>query len=281
MSGTRQSGIALVIVLWGVTLLALLAAGFAQSTGLAARRMAHVVDSALARAQLDEALAAAVVGLTQPDPARRWRGDGSLHQQSISAAAAEISVIAESGRIDLNRSPPTLLQALWRQVAGDDAVADQLTKGLAARTDPPRGRPVLAVAELGSLAGMTAPVYRRLAHAATVHNPSGVLDWRIAGKSSLAAILSPSQIVTLLAMRRQRDYLPDPATALALTQAGASLEASPVQTAIRAEMVTVRLKVTLAGGAAASAEILLQLLPEGTQPFRILEWRAPAWSTES
>lgn len=265
-----QRGIALVIVLWGVTLLALLAAGFAQATGLSARRMLHAVEAAQARARLDEAVAIAVIALRQPE--RPWRGDGSLHSVNLPGAHAEIRVFSENGRIDLNHAEPVLLQSLFRQAAGNEETGDRLTAALAARNDV---RPMLAVAELANLPGIDIPLYRRLAPAVTVHNPSGRLDWRNAGKAALSAIpgLNATQVATLMAMRGQSQYTPEPAMAELLIRAGATDNAG---SGGGASMVSLQITLILTGGASASAETVLQLQPAGAAAFRIVEWRSPA-----
>ena len=81
-SRRNEKGIALVIVLWGVTLLSLLAASFAQSSALAARRTLHAIEAAQARSRLDEALAVAVIALLRSEP-RPWRADGQAHAVAL------------------------------------------------------------------------------------------------------------------------------------------------------------------------------------------------------
>lgn len=273
-----ERGVALVIVLWGVTLLSLLAASFAQSTGLAARRMLHVVEAAKARSRLDELLALSVIALTQPEPTQRWRTDGKRHAVPLPGGQGDVRVIAESGRIDLNHAPPILLQSLFRRLSADASAGDHLAAWLAARTPEKGGRPLLSVAELAGFPGMSAALYDRLAPAVTVHNSGGKLNWRFAGKTALAAIpgISDSQIAALLAGRGQSQYTPDGALADLLTKAGASDDQADDLAGGGAKMVTLTMRVTLAGHATASAEALLQLPAAPGQNFRLLEWRAPA-----
>jgi general secretion pathway protein K len=266
-----ERGVALIIVLWGVTLLSLLAVSLAQGSGLAARRALHTVEAAQARARLDEAVAASVLALARTE--RPWRADGAPHMLTLPGATAEVSPFAEAGRIDLNAAPPALLQSLFRRAAGADA-GDRLAAALAARV---AARPLLAVAELGGLPGMSAPLYHRLAGAATVRNPSGKIAWRLADKSVLAALpgIDEAQAATLVAMRGQSQYAPEPALAELLTRAGAVADPDPASSG-GTMMVSLRISLTLAGGGRASADALLQLLPSGPAAYRILEWRSPA-----
>ena len=257
----NQRGIALVIVLWGVTLLALLAASFAQNTGMAARRQLNAVEAAQARARIDEALAAATLRMAV------WRLDGTPYPLTLSGAKATVRVFAEAGRLDLNHAPPPMLQSLFRNVAGDPEEGDRLVAALAARINV---RPMLAVEEMAGLPGVTPALYRRLAQSVTTHNASGGFDWRTAGEDVLQAIpgIAESQVASLLAMRGQSQYNPDPALNDLLTRAGASLATTDPLGG--AKSVTVQITLTLAQGASASAETLLLLTQNG---YRVLQWR--------
>jgi general secretion pathway protein K len=277
MSGAvRQQGIALIIVLWGVTLLSLLAAGLAQSSGLAARRLLHGVEAAQARARLNEALAASILALSQPDPKLRWRTDGQRHRLTLPGAVAWVSASAERGRIDLNHAAPPLLQGLFRWAAGDAAAGDRLAAALLAQGADQGGRALLSVVELAALPGMTPGVFDQLSQAATVHNPGGGLSWRLAGAPALAAIpgLAPAQRATLLAMRGQSQYTPDPALAALLAKAGVDDGGEVATPSPGAAIITLQIVVTVENGATASAETVLQLTTDA--PGQILEWRSPS-----
>lgn len=259
-----QRGIALVIVLWGVTLLSLLAASLAASSGMAARQSLNMVEAAQARARLDEALAAAVVALERPR--HRWIADGRTRHLSLEGAEADIRVTAEGGRADLNHAAPDLLQSLFRRAGGDDKLARLLAERVAQR-------PLVAVAELAELPGMTLPLYRRLAPLTTVRNPDGKIDWRLADPALLAAIpgLSAGQAATLMARRGESGYSPEPAVMEIMQHVGVG--SSSDQGA--AKPVSLHISLTLAGGGKASADIVARLTPDAAA-FHILEWRSPS-----
>ena len=257
------------MVLWGVTLLALLAGSMAATGGMAAKRSLNMVEADQARARLDEALAAAVLALERPQ--KPWRADGKSRRLALDGATAEIRIVDEAGRADLNRAPPALLQSLLRRIAGEEGKGDWLANLLAARAAQ---RPLVTVAELAGLPEMTAALYQRLAFLVTVHNPSGKIDWRTADPSLLAAVpgLSEGQVATLVAGRSESDYSPDQATAEAMTRAGVLADPSSVGD-IR--VMTFSISLSLDGGGRASAEALVRLRNEG-DPVEILEWRSPA-----
>lgn len=267
----RQKGIALVIVLWGVTLLSLLAATLAASSGMASRRSLNMVETAQARARLDEALAAVMLALERPE--RAWRPDGRLRRLTLDGAAADIRVISESGRADLNHAAPELLQSLFRRAAGDQDLGDLLSGRLAERITQ---RPFFTVVELAGLPGMTDILYRRLVPLLTVHNPEGKIDWRLADPDLLAAIpgLHADQLATLVARRKESGYSPDPLVAETMNHAGIVSSSDQGMTG-GSKLVSVYISLSLTGGGRASADILVRLSAKN-DPFQILEWRSPA-----
>ena len=73
----REEGFALLLVIWITALMALLAAGIAGDTQSEARIAQSRLSLARLRVAADAGIDLAALGLTDPDPARRWRADGS------------------------------------------------------------------------------------------------------------------------------------------------------------------------------------------------------------
>jgi general secretion pathway protein K len=278
----NQRGIALIIVLWGVTLLALLAAGLASTSGLAVRRMGHAIEAAEAHAALEKAAAAAELALTDADAAKAWRPDGTRHRLSFDFGEADVIASSEAGKIDLNHSPPVLLKGLFDQAASSDEEGARLFSAFSALTMPGMGgRVLLAVSELAALPGITAPVYRRLAAATTVHNETGRFDWRLANDATLSAIpgITDQARAALLAGKGRKDYTPDLATAQAFAAAGVT-EGSDSLAQGTPLFVTLEISVRLPSAAAASGEVLVRLAPREQRPVVVLEWHEPQWQEE-
>ena len=282
MSRRGEQGIAMIIVLWGVTLLALLAAGLAGTSGLAARRMSHAIESAEAHAALQKAAAAAELALADGDPAKAWVPDGTRHLLTFDSFTAEVAASSEAGKIDLNHAPPPLLKALFQQAEPSEEEADRLFAAFSAWTMPGMGgRALLAVTELAALPGITALVYRKLAGASTVHNPTGRLDWRLANEATLSAIpgITEQARATLLARKGRKDYTPDPATAQAFAAAGITEGAASPDPGTPL-FVTLEISVRLPSAATASGEALVRLAPREQRPVILLEWHEPQWQEE-
>jgi len=283
MRGNSQRGIALVMVLWGVTLLALLAAGLAGTSGLAARRMGHAIEAAEAHAALETAAAAAELALADTDPGKSWRADGTRHHVALDVGEAEIAASSEAGKIDLNHAPPPLLRGLFDRAAASPAEADRLFAAFSAWTTPGSGgRALLAVSELAALPGIGVETYRRLIRSSTVHNESGRLAWRLADVETLSAIpgVTDQARAGLLAAKGRKDYTPDVETAQAFAAAGVT-EDSAGPDAAAPLYVTLEIAVHLPTHAAASAEALVRLAPREQHPVTILEWHEPRWQEEN
>jgi len=295
-----EQGLALVLVLWGIAILGILAAGFAVGSGSEARRMANVIAAAEARALLDSGLSMAVVCLADPQPASRWRADGTAYQRYADgapfpgdggqagvrdgeAARLRIRIFADSGRLDVNTTSVLLISNLIKGAADDTIDADSMTAAIvkwrAPVTDlstPRPGRPFLSVVELAGLPGMTTAFYGRIADSLTVHNQRGKPDWRTAGRRVLHALpgLAPADSDAILRNRRQSLFLPAADLAKRLDAAGASTE--PVTTPFNGQIFTIRIEAVIPHRAGASAEAVVRLLPTGPLPYRTLEWREPA-----
>jgi len=282
MTRTGERGIALVVVLWGVTLLALLAGGLASTSGLAVRRMTHAIESAEAHAALETAAAAAELALSDPDPAKVWLPDGTPRRLALDFGEAEITASSEAGKIDLNHSPPVLLRALFEQSTASSAEAERLIAAFSAWTMPGMGgRALLAVSELSALPGISSRTYHRLLGACTVHNESGRLAWRLADADTLSLIpgLTSQARTALLAAKGRKDYTPDLATAQAFAAAGVTEEGASPDPA-RPLYVTLEIAVRLPSHAIASAEAIVRLAPRESRPVTILEWHEPQWRKE-
>lgn len=95
-------GIAFVLVLWVIAMLAILLGSFsliARTENLQAR---HMFDTTQARYAAEAGLNLAVYELRKADPLERWVGDGRPYTFGYGDAEIEVKITDESGKIDLN-----------------------------------------------------------------------------------------------------------------------------------------------------------------------------------
>jgi general secretion pathway protein K len=207
----RQSGIALVLVLWVITLLSVIAGNFAFSMRGEAQIARNLLATAQAQALADAGVQRAWFELMKPTTdLKRWQGDGMLHEFMVDGTLLRISILDESGKIDLNTASDSLLQGLFKSmglgedgsVALLDAIldwrdADKLKRLHGAEEDEyrsvgksygPSNAPFETVEELARVLGMDAELYRKLAPALTVYSKQPGVNTAVASSEVFLAI---------------------------------------------------------------------------------------------
>ncbi len=184
-------GIALVVVLWMLTLLAVIAASFTTTTRTETRLARNLVENAKAEALADAAVHRAIIGLLDGDPDARWAADGTLYEFAMDDGTAWITIQDETGKIDLNAGSQNLMVALLDAAEVPLAEADSLSDAIIDYRDSddqrrPSGaedddyrdaglpwgakdRPFEAVEELRRVLGMTPALYDRISPYLTVY----------------------------------------------------------------------------------------------------------------
>ena len=183
-------GLALVTVLWVLTLLALIAASFSNSSRTEIKLAFNQVEGARAEALADAGLHVAILGLLTNDPDRRWRVDGTVYGWRFGEGEIRVNVWDEGGKIDLNVAPDGLLKALFVELGLGPAGAAELVDKIVDFRDPndlrqlngaedrdyesaglPYGAkdaPFETVEELRQVLGMTPDLFEAAAPALTV-----------------------------------------------------------------------------------------------------------------
>jgi general secretion pathway protein K len=132
-----EGGFALLVVLWSLSLLALIGT-HVTATGRAEAQLAANLRGAAAEAAADGALHRAVFHLLDPPP-RRWLPDGVPREIALpGGGVAVVRVETEAGKINPNLAPAGLLQALLVGAGAEPRAAASLA---AAIDRPPLGGP--------------------------------------------------------------------------------------------------------------------------------------------
>jgi general secretion pathway protein K len=202
----RERGLALVSVLWALSILSLIATSM-MSTGTLSAAMER---NALKRAQADRlaesAIALGILGLLDPRAERRWRVDGVAQDVSLQGIAIKIAIQDEFGLIDLNQAGADLFRGLFRSAGLSEREADQLGQRVidwrtagAGRERPtdyrnagfpyvPRGAQFQSVDELKLVLGVTPELFARTKPALTVYSQQPDADQRVAPREALLAL---------------------------------------------------------------------------------------------
>lgn len=194
----RQRGVALLVVMWACTLLAILIGGYAMQARTEAISARYQLAQAQARAAAEAGVMRAIYemqarrrGLSPPMYASGvvWIGDGRPYAFQFDQAKIEVSVTDEDGKVDLNRADPLILQGLFVAAGTDASTAKVLSSNIVewrSQQSPaelaaarqryaglgldygPRNGPFSSIEELQAVPGMTTAMYDKVASAITL-----------------------------------------------------------------------------------------------------------------
>jgi len=225
-SRTRERGMALLVVLWGVTAAALLVSAF----NVVARSGVTFISSEIAlteaEALADAGLEIAAAHLIDDDKARRWRADGKPRRLVLADAELIIAIDDPNGLIDVNKAGREVLLGLLSRAVDEPEDAEAILESILRMrgqggaegtatgrvadpsTEPSRTTPVdpatpaepattksvapklriLDVTELRRMDGMPLALYRKIAAYLTVYSRDGRINPFNAPRAVLAAL---------------------------------------------------------------------------------------------
>jgi len=280
-----QGGIALMLVLWVLTLLTVMALALTTTQRTETALAETAIHAARFRASADAAIAYSVLRLTQPvveegDAETAWRPDGRFHLWRFAGASLRIRIRDEAALVDLNQASDGLLANLLRLLGLAPEAADALAAAMLDWRDEddlalfggaedadyrnagyPLGaadQPFRSIEELGLVFGMTPEIYRRLAPELSLDSGQPEPRQTFASPLVLAALqgLSLEQAEEQVAAREQ----------------GLFEQAQPVAAFERGGPLY-RIEVSLLeqGRPSASMEALVEVLND--QPPYLVRWR--------
>lgn len=118
-SKNRQQGVALVIVIWILSLLTLMAGSFAMSMRRESSVSMAIIGSAKAMAMAESGVMLAEFNLSQLDPELRWEANGSIYELERPNGVVRVRIFSESGKVDINASSETQISALLSAATND------------------------------------------------------------------------------------------------------------------------------------------------------------------
>jgi general secretion pathway protein K len=266
-----RRGVVLLTVLWSISLLSALA----MAASVTFRGFAGVMVVDRNRVQSDALLTA---GLEASAGMMATMGDAPLRELEMTLALSTGSVRAhlddEGGRIDVGRAPHEVLTALLRSVGAPPAAADGIARGvveLRGRGKAPDSgtrsgteQPVGDFAQLAQVPGMRPEWLAAIAPLTTVYG-SETVNPLTAPRGVIAALpgVDRARLEAFLAERRG---FPADADRLAriLGPAQRYLAAKPQQVA------AIDLTARLADGYVATARAVIVVLPQDSEPYRVL-----------
>ena len=209
---------ALVLVLWVISLLTIMAGSFALSMRREASITAGIKNNAQAMAVAESGIAIAELMLLNPDQNQRWRADGSIYEIISNDAKVRVRLLSEAGKVDLNKADQVLLEALMSSVP---SVAEQKSTLVAAILDwrdaddlvhtdgaekneykaaglsyQPRNKPFQTLEELQLVLGINETLFLQLEPLITIYSGQPTVSVAQAAKEVLQLI--PSLDISLI-----------------------------------------------------------------------------------
>jgi general secretion pathway protein K len=228
---TAERGIALTVVLWAITLLAVIAVSFAYTVRIESALAANLVGRAKARALAEAGIAYAVFDLLRPLQLRHFTPDGTPYPWEIGAGVVTISVRDVSGLIDLNTASRDLLGGLLAAAGVVEEERNPLLDAIEDWRDPddvpllqgaedkdyiaaglPYGAkdgPFEDVTELQQVLGVSLELYRRIEKSLTIFSGQTGIDPTMASREVLLAVpgIDPRLIEAYVEERRERQVM--------------------------------------------------------------------------
>ncbi|MCQ8105037.1 general secretion pathway protein GspK [Methylomonas sp. SURF-2] len=196
----RQRGLALVIVIWILTLLTLMAGSFAIGMRRESSISHAITANASASAMAESGIRLAEFNLLSDDPEQRWRGNGAIYQVIRPDSRMRIRIFSEAGKVDINTSNDAQLEAVLKSVLPDDwqrqhllnaildwrdADDDTRTQGaekrqykLAGLSYGPGNGPFQSLEELQLVLGMNEAIFEAIRPYITVYSSAAEVDPR-------------------------------------------------------------------------------------------------------
>ncbi len=228
----RNRGAALIVVLWIVTLLALMAASFS----LGVRREATLGEALIREVEMEAAIRAAVAyafyRLHLPDPTERWYPYGRSYPFRFDGVELTLTISDESGKLNLNRlRTPEPLRAILEAAGLDGDRARSLADAILDWVDPddlrrpfgaerrdyeeaglpygPANAPFRSLDEVAMVLGMTPHLFQRLLPWVTVYGLGATLNPWAAPESLLRRLPGVDPRTLDLFLQQRRSWQPE------------------------------------------------------------------------
>lgn len=292
----RQSGVALVIVLWMLSLLIILAMGYSRMVRVETGLTANMVHFSQAKAIAEAGIWQSISELLKPRIEQQWKTDGSAYSFEFKQGVINLNIINETGKVDLNTARSELLHGLinsielpeensldllqsildWRDK--DDLVRNhgaedndyrQLDYNYGAKDGP-----FNTLSELQLVMGMTTDIYNKLLPALTIYSHQPGINPDSVPRAALLAIpgITEAQIDDYI---QSRSDIFDRQTPAPLTGIDSKYLSSS-----NGQVFTISSEGVI-GDTHARLDVVVLMKRNVNKPYAILSWQESSGSRET
>ncbi len=286
------SGVALVIVIWVLSLLTLMAGSFALTMRRETAVTISMYDHALIQTLAQSGVSMAQKMLLLTDKSKQWHDDGSLYQFSLQNAVIRVKILSEAGKFSLNKVDSVTLGQIMAQTELDQTAQQALVSAILDWRDAddlvringaekneykaaglpygPANQPFRSMQELQQVVGMTPKVYRQLKKLFSLYNIQSKVNLAVADKAVLTIVtgLDAKTIDDYLRQRAEnhRQGLPLPPLA------GNSVNNSARSGSLASNTFQVIVQVKTDQGLEGGISVIMQKNQSPEEPFQLLDW---------
>ena len=287
---SRQSGVALVLVLWVLLLLTIITGSFSLMARTDRIEAHSLLSGTQARLSAEAALNIAVLSLRDPNNETRMLADGRSYSQYFDGVLLEVSAIDERGKVDINSTDELTMINMFvgngLELEQAEALAaavmdwrdtDELERVNGAEDDAydaaglqvgPANRPFLMAEELLQVIGMPYELFRRIDPGITVFSRAGAPDPAFAPLEALMSLpdITQEEAQNFIAERNARE--PGDSVGVSLPNGTVVMEQG------RGNTYSIKVKATMPNGIWEQLEATIRLGGNRSgRPYQVLRWR--------
>ncbi len=230
----NQTGAALVLVLWLITLLIIMASSFALTLQREITVVTGIKQNAEASAINDAGIHYAILMLLHPDPLFTWKTYNSIYEVEYAGKRIRIQIADESGKISINSAKEEQIQQLFKSIGLAEEPQNRLTDAILDWRDEndlhrlfgaekdqyeeadlqyqPRNKPFQTKEELQMVLGMNSEIYNKIEPMISIYSKGTSIDPKTASKTVLLSLpeVTETEVEEYIQLRieQQRNQLP-------------------------------------------------------------------------
>ncbi|MCK4493626.1 MAG: general secretion pathway protein GspK [Methylococcales bacterium] len=284
-----ETGVALILVLWVISLLTIMASSFALTIKRETNLIANLRDHSKALAIAEAGITLAQLHLLLVDKEQRWRANGHIYASEFNGVKLRIKIQMESGKIDINKANEKFLSGMMKQTDvteekqqaivnaildwrdGDDLVridgAEARDYQAANLSYVPSNKAFQNIEELQLVLGITPELYKQIKPMITVYSKNKRVYLKNANRDVLLAVSGRDEatVDTYIAERLESDQNKTPAPNFI----------SYRTISFRSSIVNVISEAQLGDGARARIQVIMQkdTTDKSKLSFKILDWK--------
>ncbi len=282
-----NKGLALIVVLWVLTLLTIMASSFALTIQRESAIISAHKESAMGLALAEAGVNYAILMLLNTNEMQRWQANHSLYEIEFAEKRIRILIADEAGKINLNKATKEQLRQLLNPIVSDRELADSLSDAIidwrdsddikrlkgaekdqyaaAGLTYKPRNNAFESIEELQMVMGMNADIYQKLAPMLTVYSTATGIYAPSASREILLSLpdVSADQVDAYLLQRAEQQRNAEPVTVPNWANTGGT----------QSKVYGIYTEVMIAKGVTETMRVIMrQQTARNGLPYQLLKW---------